>query len=311
MAINPLAALNGADAPPKRVDAVIPTPYDFGLFSVARMDEVVDAHENEGVFAQPYTCDPATGYVRNCDEVDDPPAKSHEPNVRGANYASPYTLYGYYECASIGYSITEAQQIARQNLLLGEERGAEAELWAGDLGSVSSLAHGINLDASTITDLTPVAGATSVVTGVAALENWLGQNYAGVGMLHVQRGLAISLGSSRVIDFQAGSKKLTTILGTRVSAGSGYSGIGPDAIVDDAVVPGTDPADGEAWIYATGDVVLRRSAPFDTPPGSQSAAVLDRDLNDLTALSERIYSNWIDGCGIAAIRVILDCCDMG
>lgn len=292
--------LNGADAPPARVDATIPTPYEYGLFSVARILETVDAHQNEGVYATPYTCEPATGYVRNCDD-EATATKALGRNVNDPTAASPYTLYGYFECASIGYDLTEAQQMARQNLLLGEERGAENELWSADLGSVTSLSGGLNGDNSTVENVGG-ASAVSVVAGVAALEDWLGENYGGVGILHMPRGLAISLSKARIIDFMAGSKRLTTILGTRVAAGGGYDGTGP---VGDAA---RNPGAGNAWIFASGDVVLRRSAPFDTPPGSQTAAILDRDLNDLTALSERIYSNWIDGCGIAAVRVTIDSC---
>ena len=69
------------------------------------------------------------------------------------------------------------------------------------------------------------------------------------------------------------------------------SGRGPD---------GLDPAAGTAWLYATGPVMVRRSAMV----GPRLAEAHDRTTNDVFAIVERFYIvGW--SCGAAAVSVQL------
>lgn len=137
------------------------------------------------------------------------------------------------------------------------------------------------------TDLTPASGAVTPVIGIGILEGHAATKYAGVPTIHLPRSLATPLSSNGALETEGG--KFYTTIGSKVAAGGGYvvSNIGPT---------GAAAATGEKWIYASGEVVVRRGKLF-TPEHQ-----LDTTTNDQLDLVERIYVVAID-CYKSAIRV--------
>lgn len=183
----------------------------------------------------------------------------------------PFVAYAGYRCALPGRSLEDAAGRARSALEMSEQRQVENAYWTGALGNDTRLAG---------PDTVTVAGAggspVSLADGVAALESHLGSTYGGAGVLHAGRGVATYAAGAQLVTRDGPA--LSTILGTRWVFGGGYPGTGPD---------GAAPAEGSAWIYATGEVVVRRSEVFTTPP--EPAAGFDKSSNELLLMAERVY----------------------
>jgi hypothetical protein len=106
---------------------------------------------------------------------------------------------------------------------------------------------------------------------VAGLETWLGDNYAGQGLIHVNVGTATLLFSDAAIEKNGSS--VTTVAGTPVVIGSGYT-------------PGT--------VYASGRVVILRSPlrEMSSPVGVDCGGA----DNSARATAERTYVPLVE-CG--------------
>lgn len=136
------------------------------------------------------------------------------------------------------------------------------------------------------TDITPAAGAVKPGMGVALLEAYARDNYAGLPTIHVP----VVIGSL-LLGVQGATlngKVINTRLGSKLAVGGGYDypNTGPT---------GANAATGEKWLYATGEVFLRRG-PVDI------RQVIDFSSNDVSVMAERIYVGAVD-CFAAAVRV--------
>lgn len=276
--------------PKMYVDPPAITPYEFGLFSVAqRPAPERDDHWRCGVQYEPFACDKAKGEGDRCDTPQpDKAADDGVPLVEG----DPFTIYDGYLCRLPGRA--DPQELinrATQALILGEQRAVEEAFWTGNLGNDPHLAD----PSAVVVNVTPTpADALTVVAGVAALENYLGENYSGVGVLHSPRGVATLLSRDGVIT--ATRTGLRTVLGTGLAAGGGYVvNTGPD---------GTPAPDGYAWIYATGAVVIRSGEVIVNP--DTIAAAFNRATNEVHILAERQYVITRE-CVLAAALVTINC----
>lgn len=147
---------------------------------------------------------------------------------------------------------------------------------------------------STAEDQTPAAGAVSVAQGVSALESWLGTEYGGTGVLHIPVGVGALLGCCNIVHTDTGGPR--TLVGNCIVLGAGYAAnVGPPDCTE------ADP--GEAWLYATSPVRVRRDAPA-TVPGTDAESVATR-TNDRRVLVERTSVVEIACCRAAAVRVTL------
>jgi hypothetical protein len=169
-------------------------------------------------------------------------------------------------------------------------------LWTGvtndeELGS--SLAGGDAEAGITVTDLT---GATALdpVSAVALLEEALAGCVPGAGVIHAPTLAAAPLGSQALL--VTGPDGAYTRAGNQVVIGSGYPGTGPA----NAAV-----ADGEVWLFGTGQVMVWRGDTFLTPP--DLAASVDKVLNDQVVFAERSYAVGFSCC-LFAVRMFLSCC---
>lgn len=183
---------------------------------------------------------------------------------------APFTLYHLFRCSPVGITPDEFQERARAALRLGEQRALERVT-----GSRLPMADGA-------VDLTPTPGtAVSPAVGLAILEAFAAANYGGVPVIHTPRDVGSLLGSRGSV-LRAGTR-LESVQGAIIASGGGYDRlVGPPTVVGDpdTVVPA---GDGEAWVYVTGTVVVRRGATIEVGP------VMSRTpaTNVASALTER------------------------
>ncbi|MFJ5037949.1 cupin [Streptomyces parvulus] len=263
------------------VEAVPGSPLPHGLLGgCADIVDVTDPHELLGTEWRPLSCSEAhdTTWCPPEGEPEVPPKTFDRPGVCSA---APVTIYAGSECSTMGWTYEEAQRHARETLRMGEQRALEE--WF--LNEVLC---------PTAEDLTPDAGAISIAQGVAALETWLGTEYGGAGVLHMPVGVGALLGCCNVVHLDGGAPR--TLVGNCVVLGAGYAvNVGPP----DCTV--ADP--GEAWLYATSPIRIRREA-ADVVPDTDAASVATR-TNDRRVLAERTFVVEVACCRAAAVRVTL------
>ncbi|WP_030672455.1 hypothetical protein [Streptomyces sp. NRRL B-1347] len=263
------------------VEAVPGDPLPHGLLGgCTQIIDVTDPHELLGTEWRPLSCADAhtTTWCPGGDESPGLPAEKTFDRP-GFCTAPPITVYAGAECSTIGWSYDEAVEHARETLRMGEQRALEEWLMSEVLCSIGD-------------DLTPAAGAVSISQGVGALENWLGTEYGGRGVLHIPVGAGALLGCCNIVHLVDGTPE--TLAGNCVVLGAGYAvNVGPP----DCTV--AEP--GETWLYATSPVRVRREAVAQVPD-SDAQSVLTR-TNDRLALAERTFVVEIACCRAAAIRV--------
>lgn len=268
----------------QRVEAVPGAPLPYGLFSVATplLDEP-EARELAGVSWSPLSCGVAN-IAEWCVEGAQQPKTWDRPGVA---YAPPLVVYYGRDCPPIGETVTEAEAAARAGLVVGEQAAVEQGFAETHLGA-------------TAIDVTPVSGAVGLVNAVMILEQALALTYRGTGVIHAPTGAASGLGASGLL--VADGARYRTWAGHLVALGAGY---------ETAVMPGPDdgagvePADpGEAWLFATGPVAVRRGA-------VEVRTAVDTSVNDRVVLAERGFVVQAE-CVVLAVRTTLaPCCGGG
>ncbi|MCM1964842.1 cupin [Streptomyces sp. G1] len=265
------------------VEAVPGEPMPHGLLTgCTTVITVTDPHELLGTEWRPLSC----AEVRDtswCPDDDESPAviAPKEFDRPGICTAAPVTLVAGAECSTIGFSYPEAVEQATETLRLGEQRGLEDWFMREVLCTIGE-------------DLTPAAGALSVAQGIGALESWLATEYGGRGVLHVPVGVGALLGCCNIA--HAEDDSLRTLAGNCLVLGAGYAvNVGP---------PDCTAADpGEAWLYVTSPIRVRRDAPAIVP--DTSGASVNTSTNDRRVLAESTFVVEIACCRAAAIRVTL------
>lgn len=190
----------------------------------------------------------------------------------------PFGVYGGITCRPFGFSGGLAA--LEKSFITNEGIGVEKAL----------MQYFTHIGSSGMNVLDPKGGGTTVdpALGVAALEDDASAHYGGVPTIHMPRGVASVLSNTQV---QFEGNAMFTHLGSKVAAGGGYGN--PNLDPDGAAA-----ADGERWLYATGEVVLWRGELV-----SQEA--FDTNTNDMVALVERTYMLAID-CYVAAVKVSVE-----
>lgn len=271
-----------------------------GLYAAANFPELPgegNQWEN-GVQYENETCAEPGGWAVVC--IDDEDRADKVPTLTlPVVSGTPFVAYLGIQCALVGHSLEEYERMARNALDLCEQKAVERAFWTGDLGNTPFLAAGVydvNTNPDGVVILGPDAGVTplSVVQGIAALEQYLGDNYCGVGVLHAPRAVApFAAENTQIV---GSGNRMTTVLGTRWAFGAGYSvNTGPT---------GVEAADGSAWIYATGQVNILRSDIWLQPGALEQA--FNRLTNDAELYAERAFVITTE-CVKAAVRVRLDC----
>lgn len=261
------------------VDAPSEQPYRYGLQSVAVPQPTDNPHWQLGVeWESIATYDPQI-WPGTCFVAE--PGQQALPGGAAINTAQPISIYAGVECDALGYTEDYIVSRAQAILQLGWQQAAENALWSGAGGYAPAL---------TSTGNVPLGTGVSMVKGLALLEQWLGQNYNAVGVIHVPRLGGPYMANAHVVN-QGNS--LQSILGTQYVFGGGYPNTGPG---------GTAAGADTLWMYATGQVGVRRSAPFVNGGLAQG---LIRSTGQQIVFAEQINVLSIDGPAPACVSVDL------
>lgn len=205
---------------------------------------------------------------------------------------APFTATAGVECSTFGITQAEAQQRALEQLRTGEQRALETWFMTQWLAN-----------ANHTTNLTPAAGAVHIVNGIGILETWLGANYGGQGVIHAPIGTASLLSMHTQIDLVTEETCPATLAGNSVILGAGYTAnVGP---VVPPAAPTVAPA-GEAWLYITPPMRIRRDRPFITQTGDRQS--VNTSTNDRRVMAETTFVPEVACCIAAAVRVSLSAC---
>lgn len=208
----------------------------------------------------------------------------------------PVTAYAGVECSTFGISYPDAQARAMDQLRMGEQRTLEDFFMRRGLAKVA-LGN----------DITPVGGAVHIVAGIGLLEAWLADNFGGAGLLHVPVGAATLLSASRVVPFTSDETCPATLAGNGLVLGAGYAAnVGPYTA---PLTPGVAAPAGEAWLYITPPVRIRRDTPFLVQRAEWQG--VNTVTNDRRAVAESTFVAEVSCCVGAAVRVSLDPCFCG
>jgi hypothetical protein len=192
-----------------------------------------------------------------------------------------FAAYGGVVCQSVGLDMSDMETQVRRVFEAGESTAVERALMGTRFKALAS-----NWPAPT--DVTPAAGAVKPEVGAAILEGYAGNVYVGAPTIHVPRSIG-SLLLSRLAARLDGTN-FRTPLGSKIAAGAGYDfpNLGPT---------GAQAAVGEKWLYATGEVVVRRGP-------AEVRQAMAHNSNEVYVLGERGYVVAVD-CFAAAVRVTL------
>lgn len=212
--------------------------------------------------------------------------------------AIPFVVYGGVQAGALGHNENDNQwwtDRARRIVDLSGQFSAEQALWTGVAGAAPALN-----DAATPLAITgqadTTAAAVDLITGVAVLEGYLAQNYAGRGIIHAPRGAAPHLAAVRQVTRDPDNQHvLTTTLGTRWAFGAGYDGTGPGAAAPPASASGL----GYFWMYVTGQVLVIRDE-ITTPAEFKQA--IDKAHNQVALLAEQ---PWLVGIDVVKAGVLV------
>ncbi|MEV4705458.1 hypothetical protein [Actinoplanes sp. NPDC049316] len=262
------------------VTAPASVPYRYGLFSAAAVLDPVDTREFVAGVQWEQLCLDAPAAALAPDVPGPRPPMELEADVEMAHAGPPIRLYTGLVSALPGREDLIEQ--ARQKLTLIEQQSVEHYAWTGEAGNRPRLA-----DPSTEV-LGGSAQPRDVLTGVGLLEAFISDRTGSIGVLWAPRFTASQLTGAQ----------LTRVEGPRTVAPLGNpivfahtSGVGPDGQV---------PASGEAWLYATGPVMVRRG-PVSLPTLPQALSTVN---NEVFAVAQRPYLvGW--GCAQAAVKVRL------
>jgi len=252
-------------SPPVEVQPPDFRPYRYGLLSAAQRIDEGGRWELGGVaYTTPGCPTKSEEWVTRCPTDPPDPGPATEKNIpTGLEEVTgkPFVLYDAVSCYPMsGRTESELLSLAAESLTAGEQAKLEEKFWAYIRANAVAIA--------------PTAPATSwsMTLGLGVLEHRLAEFYGGLGVIHAPRYTMAA----------AASVMLTRVVGDQLldpadnvwAFGAGYDANGPI---------GSDPAPaGQAWMYATGPVVLRRA------PITHQAA-FDQRTNERRALAERSY----------------------
>lgn len=281
------------------VDGPTCNPAKYGLLSVAEVEDRSDiqGHWLTGVLADIDACDELT--IHTACPTTPMPDKSEDATSFTTHHGDPFFLVSAFKCGTGGITASRAREIVTRRLNRGENRGIERAFWNGvDIAGNSigeSLGH--NTD---VVDITPIAGALSIASGVATLESAMGDCYPCTAVLHANRGVATYLSERNLLAPDGATQRLKAT-GSALVVGGGYGINGPSGNAAET------PSAGEGWMYATGAIKVIRGPAGYVPDNASDPSMVDRAINDYQVFAERPYAILLDCC-IFAVRVLTTSC---
>jgi len=286
--------------PRLNVEPPVFTPQPYGLISVVQPVDDGTSHWQNGVTWQSRCMSPmGAATYDECIAVTGSGEAPPEPSVKTENVelidrgGTPFTVYAKFDCSPVG--VANAQKIATDALNRSESWQVERVFWTGlvdgkpiafpHLAAATEVddAQGIMLQsAATIVTSSPV----DIATGLGLLEAQLGNCYNGVGVIHVPVGVLPTLDAHGLVKPKNGI--MQTLNGNLVAVGAGYTGSSPAGVAAPV---------GQSWMYATGAIMMRRSA-VKIAPMRES---IDRRNNTVEMIAERTYVLGWDCCHAAVL----------
>lgn len=256
------------------VAAPTPKPVEGGIFDAAQVVPL-GAHEAMGVTYEQVAAGVPTEIAEST--ADCIKAVVDRDEFEGFTFVEgdpAFYIFAGVTCNAFQSTDEEYAAKAGERLDAFKHLAVERHLWTNELPELA-------------TDIHP-AGAVKPKVGLGLLEEHAGLVYPFVPTVHFGRRVAVFLAGEDVLSYDAGDAAL--IGGAQISNGAGYvSRTGPG---------GVEAAEGEAWMYVTGQVVLREGALSSIPAH-------DPQTNTRIALAVRPYVVTIDGFA-AAIRITLE-----
>lgn len=275
------------------------TPLPNGLLSVVTNPPLSD-HWSKGVTFQANCLNSGNTTYDECISVTgtgSPP----EPNSKSGTTslelrgATPFSVYTEFDCSPVG--IGDAQKVASQALERTTSWQVERAFWTGIADGQPVVFPHIAADSEVFdedevtlqTIPTTGSGPMDIAAGLGFLEQELADCYGASGVIHVSRNVLPTLVAWNLVD--ARGPQLRTKNGNLVAVGSGYPGTAPD---------GSDPATGNEWIYATGNVFAYvGETRIQSVPDS-----FDKANNTVKMIAERTYVLGWDCCHVG-VEIIL------
>lgn len=266
-------------------------PMRFTLLDIAEVAEP-EIHWETGFHHQQQSCDTITSRLLEC--VGD--FDEHVPKITDGSGLSwpvgdPVTLIAPYTCSTFGQTLQDSYDFAEARLDQAEAREVERIFWSGTDSDGNGVRQTLGGSAGLLDDL---GTASSIVGGVALLEEFMGGATACNATIHAPRVLAPYFDRDDLtVTYQDGVRRSNTL--SRVVFGGGYARDLPPNFVA---------APGEAYIAISGGVKILRSPTFFASAQDDPAAAIDRAVNDVTVYAERTYG-FAMGCGVAVVKVPL------
>lgn len=258
------------------------TPSPYGLFSVAQDLTPAGDRWVNGIEFEHAACAAVTGLSAVCgDQLD----FSFPKQASVLALATPFTLYGSYNCGPIGSPPARAEEYARLTLLRHEQEGAEEAIHGSALGTTPYLRESV----------TTLAGGAVVSPehAIGLLSAHAAATYGSAGTIHAPRVAAGALATKTLVTRADGH--LETLTGDLLALGGGYPNESP---------AGAAAATGQAWLYVTPPVGILRTDVLTAPPDRANPfSLLDHTSNDLYALAMRTFIIGWDDCEVAAVLV--------
>lgn len=276
----------GIFAPAVLIETPAIVPWRSGLFSVATVIDMRDPHFRNGVVFRAPDCGNVAQFVDDCVSANVSPKTPTFPNPGQVDGVGPWDLYTYMNCRGYGDgSLAAMLDEARNSLAFGTPKAVEKLFWSDVLATPASVV----LNASSLP-----ADAFTVVGGVAALESYMADNYAGQATFHADRGVSAFAARDRQVDLVNGVH--ISPVGSQWAFYGGGLNTGPD---------GTAAPDGYTWLYATSQVYLWRSE-VNVLPEVEQMLRYGPMTNEPTAIAEQ---SWIAAtfCAKAAVLICLAC----
>ena len=198
------------------VEVPAPAPKVGGLFPVARVIDSTDPHDLLGAEYQTDACTAAEhwsagncgyGYPETaCNPNPNPVATLKDFHGLSLVTGDPFTVYDGIDCNLVGAPDDHYLSRVEASLRLKEQVAVEKHI-------------GALLAATTST-----ASTDGIVDAIAMAEQWLDQNYAGLGVIHMSRYLAVAACAVQIIA-PGIDGTLSTCQGTPIANGAGYAAL--------------------------------------------------------------------------------------
>jgi hypothetical protein len=191
-----------------------------GLFDVAEVYNVTDPHIMLGAEYLTNRCVPAGTWLGNC--LGEPDFKTF--NGLGLVEGAVFAVYDGIECNDPGLSPEAHAVVLQESFDVKAEAVVEAQLQA------------------IIRNGTQPVNPIGTLGAIAGIEELLAQNYAGRGLIHMDRASSVfAYGQKGIEDPESHAARVQTINGTPVVLGRGYTR-----------------AANSVWVGGTGRVIVLR-----------------------------------------------------